>query len=76
MGSTGYVGLELVKILSHHPKVKINYLCAQKLIGQKINKLSKKIKNNKLPKISNIKKINWDIVDVIFHVLWLITSYF
>ena len=40
-GATGYVGIELVKILSNHPKVKINYLCAQKLIGQKINKVMK-----------------------------------
>ena len=28
-GATGYTGIELVKILSRHPKVKINYLCAQ-----------------------------------------------
>ena len=26
IGSTGYVGLELVKILNRHPKVKINFL--------------------------------------------------
>ena len=26
LGSTGYVGLELVKILTKHPKVKINFL--------------------------------------------------
>ena len=28
-GATGYTGLELTKILSTHPKVKIQYLCAQ-----------------------------------------------
>ena len=26
LGSTGYVGLELVKILNNHPNVKINFL--------------------------------------------------
>ena len=29
-GSTGYVGLDLVKILSSHPNVKIINLCAKK----------------------------------------------
>ena len=39
-GATGYVGLELIKILSHHPKVKLLYLtCAKKnlLENQYIN---------------------------------------
>ena len=36
-GATGYVGLELTKILSKHPKTKIIYLCASKSIGKSIN---------------------------------------
>ena len=36
IGATGYVGLDLVNILSKHPKVKIKYLCAQKNIGKRI----------------------------------------
>ena len=35
-GATGYVGLELIKILSTHPKANIKYLCAQKSIGNSI----------------------------------------
>ena len=35
-GATGYVGLELLKILSKHPRVKVLYLCAQKSIGKNI----------------------------------------
>ena len=35
-GATGYVGLELVKILSKHPKVKISYLCGNKSSGKTI----------------------------------------
>ena len=30
-GATGYVGLDLVNLLAKHPKVKIKYLCAQRL---------------------------------------------
>ena len=35
-GATGYVGLELIKILIKHPKVRILYLCANKSAGKKI----------------------------------------
>ena len=35
-GATGYIGIELIKILSNHPKVKILYLCAIKSIGKSI----------------------------------------
>ena len=64
-GATGYVGLDLIKILSSHPKVNIKHLCAQKKIGKKIQFFDKRIKK-KLPKISNLKKVNWDNVDVLF----------
>ena len=29
-GATGFVGLDLINILSNHPNVIIRYLCAQK----------------------------------------------
>ena len=35
-GATGYIGLQLVKILAKHPKVKILYLCASKSVGKSI----------------------------------------
>ena len=38
-GATGFVGLDLIKFLSNHPKVKIKYLCAQKNIGKQIRKM-------------------------------------
>ena len=68
-GATGYTGLELVKILSKHPKVKISYLCAQKFIGKKISFFSKEIKNKNLPKISKVEKVDWNKVDVLFTAL-------
>ena len=42
-GATGYVGLELIKILSKHPKVKIIYLCATKSIGKSVDYFDKKM---------------------------------
>ena len=44
-GATGYVGLDLVYLLSKHPNIKILNLCAQKKI-KKINFLIKELKKN------------------------------
>lgn len=68
-GATGYVGLELIKILSTHPKANIKYLCAQKSIGKSIYSFNKKIKKKNLPKISSIKKVKWKNIDLIFTAL-------
>ena len=64
-GATGYVGLDLVKILSKHPRVDIKYLCAQKKLGKKIQFFDKRIKKQ-LPKISNLKKVFWPNIDILF----------
>ena len=65
IGATGYTGLDLIFMLSKHPKVKIKYLCATKNLGKSIYFFDKRIKKN-LPNISSIKKINWDILDLVF----------
>ena len=65
IGATGYVGLDLIKLLSKHPNVKILYLSAQKNIGKKIQLFDKRIKK-KLPKISRVSSINYDILNLIF----------
>ena len=64
-GATGYVGLDLVKILASHPKVNIKYLCAQKKLGKKIQSFDSRIKK-KLPKISSLKNVIWSDIDVLF----------
>ena len=56
-GATGFVGLDLVKILSKHPKVNLTNLCATKNLGKNIQFFDKSIKK-KLPKISNLKKVD------------------
>ena len=65
IGATGYTGLDLTLMLSKHPRVKIVYLCATKNIGKKISHFDKRIKK-KLPKISSVKTINWQELDLIF----------
>jgi len=68
-GATGYIGLELIRILSKHPKAKILYLCATKSIGKQIFTFDKRINKKKLPTISRIDKIDWSKIDVIFTAL-------
>ena len=65
IGATGYTGLDLTLMLSKHPRVKIVYLCATKNIGKKISYFDRRIKK-KLPKISSVKTINWQELDLIF----------
>ena len=52
-------------MLSKHPKVKIKYLCATKNLGKKISFFDKRIKK-KLPKISLVKKIKWEKLNLVF----------
>ena len=68
-GATGYVGLELIKILSKHPKVNILYLCANKSAGKKIVNFDKKLIKKNLPQISKIENIDWNQIEVLFTAL-------
>ena len=65
VGATGYTGLDLVYILSKHPRVRIRYLCASKNLGKQISFFDQRIKK-KLPKISSINNINWKDLDLVF----------
>ena len=65
IGATGYTGLDLVLMLSKHPKVVIKYLCATKNLGKKINYFDLRIKK-KLPSISSVNKIDWLNLDLVF----------
>jgi len=65
IGATGFTGLDLVYLLSKHSKIKIINLCATKNLGKKISLFDKRIKKE-LPRISSVKKINWNNIDLVF----------
>ncbi len=65
IGATGYTGLDLILMLTKHPKVKIKNLCATKNLGKKVSFFDKRIKKD-LPKISSVKDIQWNILDIVF----------
>ena len=69
-GATGYIGLELIKILAKHPNIKIKYLCAKSSVGKNIQSFDKKLKNFKyLPKVSSIDNADLRKLDVVFTAL-------
>ena len=65
IGATGYTGLDLVFMLSKHPKIQIKSLVATKYLGKNISFFDKRI-TKKLPKISSIKTLDFKMLDLIF----------
>ena len=43
-GSTGYIGVQLIKLLTKHKNIRIKYLCGNSSIGKKISFYDKNIK--------------------------------
>ena len=67
-GSTGYIGVQLIKLLLNHKNIRIKYLCGNSSIGKKISFYDKTIKK-KLPKISKLDKSKINECDIIFTAL-------
>ena len=68
-GSTGYIGIQLIKLLVKHKYIKIRYLCGNSSIGKKISNFDKSLSNKKLPKIVKFNKKYLDKIDIIFTAL-------
>ena len=68
-GSTGYIGVQLVKLLSNHQNINIKYLCGNSSVGKNISFFDKNLKNKKLPKIVKFSKSYLKNVDIIFTAL-------
>ena len=68
-GSTGYIGIQLIKLLLNHRYINIKYLCGNSSVGKKISFYDKKLNNKKLPNIVLFKKEYLKNVDLIFTAL-------
>ena len=68
-GSTGYIGVQLIKLLVKHNKINIKYLCGNTSIGKDISYYDKSLKYKKLPKIIKFNKKLLNNIDVIFTAL-------
>ena len=68
-GSTGYIGVQLIKLLVKHKYINIKYLCGNTSVGKKITYYEKSLSNKRLPKIIKFNKNLLKDIDVIFTAL-------
>jgi len=68
-GSTGYIGIQLIKLLIKHPNIYIKYLCGNTSQGKSIYYFDKSIKKKNLPKIIKFNNKLLDKVDLVFTAL-------
>ena len=68
-GATGYIGIQLTKLLLNHSNIKIKYLCGNRSKGKSIKYFDKSINVKNLPKITKFNYKNLKEVDVIFAAL-------
>ena len=68
-GSTGYIGIQLIKLLVKHKYINIKYLCGNSSAGKNIFNYEKSLSNRKLPTIIKFNKNLLKNVDVVFTAL-------
>ncbi len=68
-GSTGYIGIQLIKLLINHKNINIKYLCGNSSVGKKISFFDKSLDKKNLPKIIKYNKKYLNHVDIIFTAL-------
>ena len=68
-GSTGYIGVQLIKLLVKHKNINIRYLCGKTSVGKKISFYDKSFASKKLPKIVKYNNKFLKNVDIIFTAL-------
>jgi N-acetyl-gamma-glutamyl-phosphate reductase len=68
-GSTGYIGVQLIKLLVKHKYVNIKFLCGNSSIGKNIKFYDKSLSKYKLPKIVKFNKKLLNDVQIVFTAL-------
>ena len=68
-GSTGYIGVQLIKLLIKHKYINIKYLCGNSSVGKKISYYDKSLSKKKLPKIVKFNQKLLNGIDVVFTAL-------
>ena len=66
LGSTGYVGNELVKILSNHKNVNINFLGSESINNEYLVNFESNKKYTNLPLVQNNKNFDPSISEYVF----------
>jgi N-acetyl-gamma-glutamyl-phosphate reductase len=66
LGASGYTGAELVRLLAHHPSVRISALTAERNAGQPMAKVFPHLGHIDLPMLTKIDEVKLNDVDAAF----------
>ena len=66
LGSTGYTGIELIRLLNFHKKVEIKYLISKSNYGKKISDFYPGLNFKNFPKLVKFSEVDWKKIDIIF----------
>ena len=68
-GSTGYIGVQLIKLLVKHKYINIKHLCGNSSVGTHVKFYDKSLSKYKLPKIVKFNKKLLNDVQIVFTAL-------
>ena len=66
IGSTGYTGIELIRLLNFHKKVEIKYLISKNNYGKKISDYYPGLNPKNYPNLVKFSQVKWNDIDVLF----------
>ena len=66
LGASGYTGAELVRLLAHHPGVRITALTAEKRAGAALGEVFPHLAALNLPKLVKIADVDFTGIDAVF----------
>lgn len=71
LGSSGYTGVELIRILEKHPIAEIVLLTADSKAGQPLSKIFPHLNGLNLPELTSLSQVKWENIslDVVFSAL-------
>ena len=71
-GSTGYIGVQLIKLLIKHKYINIKYLCGNSSVGKNISYYDKSLSKKKLPKIVKFNQKLLNGIDVVLQLYQMV----
>jgi N-acetyl-gamma-glutamyl-phosphate reductase len=66
IGASGYTGAELVRLLAHHPRVRIRALTADRNAGQPLGAVFPHLAGLDLPRLARLEDTDFGGLDVVF----------
>ena len=66
LGASGYTGVELVRLLLHHPQARIDLLTANAHAGRRLDEVFPHLGGHPMPPMIAVEDAGWDGLDVVF----------